>query len=571
MELAFWRDFAIILSANSNQIIMNKIFKLSVAFMIMLLFGGKAFGQEWEQSYEWHFSDDEEFDLVKPYETSSGNIVVSTNHYYKCGCGDFYAPHPALRMFAADGSELAENLYFKPAYYGGHPHIIENKKGELYMMASYTPDHDYTSFNYFLNYDNPPDDGIFGLYKLDNQLNVVEAYEHHIKIDTSEYRDQQWEDVPLEQCGALVLIPPIVDDDIIVGAYMKTYSRYPTNPHGPDSLFAFRMDFEGNILDQQGFELPYMGSGGSCRHLLGRELLFKSENGYMFYCPFRFVDDGNLYHVVYLDHDLNLLKVRPYKKIAPLSQYDNIMQGIKVKRSRHNTTYFTVELASNNPAKATDYDVRLYELDDNIEGTESYVPSLQHITRTSDDMDWPCGIELLDDNSLYFAYTLNIGFWSNLDSWMMIEHLSPGFDTISTLYYDHEGDRIHSTASSILATRDGGLLLVYQSKNLDNTDQHWTTVTKFPAEAFVGIEEAHDNGLKVAIAYPNPGKDVLNIRIGLKDARVEVYDMTGRMIYGQEITENVTSINAESWPSSIYVWKVIANGKEAETGKWVKE
>ena len=546
--------------------------KLSITIIVLVLFfGAKAFGQEWEQSYEWLFSDDEEFDLVKPYETSSGNIVVSTSHYYKCGWGDFYAPHPALRMYASDGTELAENLYFKPAYYGGSPHIIENKNGELYMMAAYTPDHDYTSFNYFLNYDNPPDDGILGLYKLDNQLNIVEAYEHYIKIDTSEYRDQQWEDVPLEQCGALVLIPPIVDDDKIVGAYMKTYSRCPTNPHGPDSLFAFRMDFEGNILDQQGFELPYMGSGGSCRHFLGRELLFKSENGYIFYCPFRFVDDENYFHVVYFDNDLNLIKVRPYRKPYPLSQYDNIMQGIKVKRSRHNTTYFTVELASNNPAKATDYDVRLYELDDDIDGTEPFVPSLQYITRTSDDMDWPCGIELLDDNSLYFAYTLNIGFWSNLDSWIMIEHLNPDFDTISTLYYDHEGERIYSTASNITATRDGGLLLAYQSKNLDNTNQRWTTITKFPAEAFVGIEEAHDNGLKLAIAYPNPGKDVLNIRMGLRNAFVEVCDLNGKLIHRQAVTDEITKIDAAAWPGGVYVWKVRANDKEVETGRWVKE
>jgi hypothetical protein len=263
--------------------------------------------------------------------------------------------------------------------------------------------------------------------------------------------------------------------------------------------------------------------------------------------------------------------VRPYKKIDPLSQFDDLMQGIKVKRSRHNTSYFAVELASNNPAKATDYDVRLYELDDDIDGTEPYIPSLQYITRTSDDLDWPSGIELFDDNSLCFAYTLNIGFWSNLDSWMMIEHLSPGFDTISTLYYDHEGERIHSTASSILATNDGGLLLVYQSKNLDNTNQRWTTITKFPAETFVGIEEAHDNGLKVAIAYPNPGKDVLNIRTGLQDAQVEVYDTNGKLIRSQALTENVTAIDAKEWAEGVYVWKVMTERKVVETGKWIKE
>jgi hypothetical protein len=126
-------------------------------------------------------------------------------------------------------------------------------------------------------------------------------------------------------------------------------------------------------------------------------------------------------------------------------------------------------------------------------------------------------------------------------------------------------------AESITTTRDGGVLLTTETKNIDNPQQRWTTVTKFPAEAFVGIEEAHDSGLKVAIAYPNPGKDVLNIRTGLKNARVEVYDMNGRMVYGREITENVTAINTKNWSEGTYVWKVMADGKEVESGKWIKE
>ena len=85
------------------------------------------------------------------------------------------------------------------------------------------------------------------------------------------------------------------------------------------------------------------------------------------------------------------------------------------------------------------------------------------------------------------------------------------------------------------------------------------------------IEEAHDAGFAVAVAYPNPGHNTLNIRTGLQNARVEIYDLTGKLVCKKEITENVTSINAESWPSGAYVWKVIVEGKEAEVGKWIKE
>jgi hypothetical protein len=64
---------------------------------------------------------------------------------------------------------------------------------------------------------------------------------------------------------------------------------------------------------------------------------------------------------------------------------------------------------------------------------------------------------------------------------------------------------------------------------------------------------------------------VLNIRTALQNAHVEIYDLTGKLVCNQEITENIASINAESWPSGVYVWKVIADGKEAEVGKWIKE
>ena len=71
--------------------------------------------------------------------------------------------------------------------------------------------------------------------------------------------------------------------------------------------------------------------------------------------------------------------------------------------------------------------------------------------------------------------------------------------------------------------------------------------------------------------YPNPGKDVLNIRTGLQDARVEIYDLSGRLVHSQSLEGDVTEIDAMAWPSGTYIWKVMANDKEVETGKWIKE
>ena len=103
------------------------------------------------------------------------------------------------------------------------------------------------------------------------------------------------------------------------------------------------------------------------------------------------------------------------------------------------------------------------------------------------------------------------------------------------------------------------------------TNEAGNCLIKITKETLVGIEEAHDAGFAVAMAYPNPGVNTLNIRTALKNARVEVYDLNGRLIHSQTLTENVTAIDATDWTEGVYVWKVYTNNKEVENGKWIKE
>ena len=91
-----------------------------------------------------------------------------------------------------------------------------------------------------------------------------------------------------------------------------------------------------------------------------------------------------------------------------------------------------------------------------------------------------------------------------------------------------------------------------------------------PKQPNVAVNEVITDSCLVDI-YPNPGGSTLNIRTALQNAWVEVYDMNGRLVHCQTITENVTSIGAGAWANGIYVWKVVSEKAEIETGKWVKE
>ncbi|WP_373726590.1 T9SS type A sorting domain-containing protein, partial [Bacteroides heparinolyticus] len=382
-----------------------------------------------------------------------------------------------------------------------------------------------------------------------------------------------------ESSGSIHIHSAINDEGNIVGVYTKNVSYDYNNSHGFDSLFFFRMNYEGELLANVGYELPY--SGEPWQMLFWREQLVKTDYGYIYYSNRNnvppspnnaSVNRAYAGTVAYLDKDFNLMRTRQLVHPGGNGNDQYLFDDVSIVRSRHNTTYLATR-SSRYYDESMD-DCFLYELNDDIGGVEDIVPIVLETERKTEDFDFVAdsrAVTLMDNYSLLYCYSLNVGFFPyEKDSWIVIEKLDEDFNTLSTVYYSNDYDRLWCAAASITAARDGGVFLTLNSKKLDSYDRA-TSVVKFPAEAFVGIEEAHDNGLKVAVAYPNPGKDVLNIRTGLRDAWVEVYDSNGRLIHSQALTENVTGIDAGDWAEGIYVWKVMAEGKEAECGKWVKE
>ena len=134
---------------------------------------------------------------------------------------------------------------------------------------------------------------------------------------------------------------------------------------------------------------------------------------------------------------------------------------------------------------------------------------------------------------------------------------------------------MHNTTDLLAALNDGAAQIEIEFPSLDEVSR-WREDDEFNNGGFpifghqyTTIEEKETKHF--SSAYPNPGKNVLNIRTALQNAHVEIYDMSGKQIYNQEITSNITTIYMSHLPSGTYIWKVIANGKEAESGKWIKQ
>ena len=544
-----------------------------------------TFSQEWQ--HKMLLTDPlEYYQYFAVKESSDGNLMTSAKHFIRASVEEYwYSVSPAVILLSEKGEELARNNFFRPGYCTiGSVHLFE-RNNCYYLLTSYTPEHSPGSFNHFENYENPPSDGKLVLMKLDDQLNMEECYEHSWPVDTYEDHGGEWEIYPNGFSGNIFLFTAFEEDDNIVGAYWKSVS-YDNPSRGNDTLFFFRMNFDGEMLLKKVAKVD-VGKGN--RYLAEEESandrglktnyfrgdqFVSTDYGYIFYVK----GDGapnNSYlgagRAMYYDKDFNLLRTRYVKFNNPY--HSETIGDFNVCRSNHNTTYLSSQMRSPDDPSG-DEDCCLYELDDDIDAESNWIDNINYIHRKTDEWDQPCrsAVDLIDDNSLCYVYELYQGLSDNLDSWIVIEHLNNNFDTISTFYYGIDNG-MKEVAYDVLRTKDGGVIIVHGSGSLDIFEDY-SLMTKFPASAFGfdNIEEAHAHNLHLAVAYPNPGGDVLNIRTGLRNATLQVYDMQGRIVHQQIITDEVTSIDASKWNSGTYIWKLkTENGKlKVEEGKWIK-
>ena len=553
---------------------MKRLHVLTIA--LALLCGAKASAQEWEYTEEWHDKESPRFKESKTLR--NGKIAVTyTNEMPNSSLKSF---QPGLLLLSPDGEELARNGFPKPAFWGHHPFVLSDEDGNNYMLAAYSPDHDSTSANFFMNFDNPPDYSILGLYKLDEQLSIVESHEFQIPVDTV---DSPYYGGDLgfhnDYCGSIFVFSAFLDEGSVVGGYIKKPSFDYYHPHGNDSVFFFRIGLDGTLLNHVGYEIdPHGESGGGGLNwaivLRGHNIL-KVWDSYVCFLNIYYLTDygkekgteNNEYpgHAYFIDGNFNIVDMKHYHQRNGLGI--NEFVNASYIGSGHNTVYLSSDFARHWPNGGTGCSLYEYKLvDDKVEA----LPIMRYIERNQssfDDVADYKGVDIASDNSIYFAYTFNDG-----REGLTIEHLTPDFDTISTLNYriDIE-DAVYNRIQSIEVTEDNGLLVTFVSIGTAPDGQWWYTVAKFPAEAFVGVKEGYDKVEEVNVVYPNPAQDELHLHYSpdVTPTQIELYDLQGRLVKTQR--SSLESLNLQGLAAGTYTMRVSLEGGKVFSDKIIKE
>ena len=313
-----------------------------------------------------------------------------------------------------------------------------------------------------------------------------------------------------------------------------------------------KFDAEGNVVAEKLFEAAPMQDAYpvfSSPDSLGCCIIMPNPNP-----PVEedcYVLDGNL-DIAFVKEHINSLsfpKLLMGYMYVSLNPYNNRSYGI---------SSFNYPAFGGNPAIKQDIFMTAFD-----EKFDQLAYCFGPATDNNDERALRKAIDYGEDGSVYMCGYMDYGSGNN----MYITHFDEDLNKYGEIYYQDEQRAL--SPYSVCAYSEGCMVCCAGLNR--RTQERENCIYKIKDEVIVSIEEAHDAGFAVAIAYPNPGHDVLNIRTALPDARVEVYDANGRLIHSQGITENVTSINAEAWAEGVYVWKVMVNGFEAERGKWIKE
>ena len=186
------------------------------------------------------------------------------------------------------------------------------------------------------------------------------------------------------------------------------------------------------------------------------------------------------------------------------------------------------------------------------------------------------GLKIDDKFNIYTFSTINNqgGIpYLNKDNWLFLAKTDSLQNIIWEKYYG--GDAFYQ-AYNFSLTNDGGVILA--ATKFDHEIDYYDNVIIFKVDSLGNSSIAvnvNDPKIKTheLILYPNPSKLNLNIRTAVQriGGEFKMYDISGKQVFQQKITQSITQINTNNLPAGEYIYKYIHKNKEIESGKWIKE
>ncbi|MCK9269541.1 MAG: T9SS type A sorting domain-containing protein [Bacteroidales bacterium] len=203
-----------------------------------------------------------------------------------------------------------------------------------------------------------------------------------------------------------------------------------------------------------------------------------------------------------------------------------------------------------------------------------------HYWGNSDTIDFlaiASGISFRNYDSIFIGAThnINIGdlYYSTQDSWFVILQTDSSLNVRWERFY---GGDAYYILNNVVATPDGGCLIGGWRYDYHNTSSQQNDVVLFKLNnqgLITGDSELSGLETKEAVVFPNPGNEVLIVRVGVQYQRslFVLFDLNGRQMLQHEINASQAAISTSHLNSGTYLYRITSPDGLYETGKWIKQ
>ncbi|MDP2424235.1 MAG: T9SS type A sorting domain-containing protein [Bacteroidales bacterium] len=157
----------------------------------------------------------------------------------------------------------------------------------------------------------------------------------------------------------------------------------------------------------------------------------------------------------------------------------------------------------------------------------------------------------------------------NFPNWLYVAKLN---NSLELQYEKYIGGDAYYFAMSVSATSDGGVMLCgRRSKPGASLHDCNGYIIKFDSTGCsTGVNVDGEIKVKEALVYPNPGREQLFVRTALKGCVIIIYNLSGKQVIKQALTNHINEINTNSLKSGTYIYVLVRGNKIIERGKWIK-
>lgn len=198
--------------------------------------------------------------------------------------------------------------------------------------------------------------------------------------------------------------------------------------------------------------------------------------------------------------------------------------------------------------------------------------------RVSDTVDFPAemnGIDFKNKDSIFMGGTRNmwLGYYNPWPSWFIVLQTDSLLNIRWERFY---GGDAYYMMGKVVATNDGGCLVAGTRYDYQHTSEQETDIIilKLNSDGLIlGDQENPIMEMHEAIVYPNPGNEMINVRIAgqHKQSLFELFDMNGKQILQQNFTGTLGTVNTGLLKPGTYIYKITNQQGLNESGKWLKQ